>query len=158
MARGITSIADLRLSRSAGCPAHSSISPSEEKLMVRDFSIQTMRDARAMQALMPWSYQTTAADSLMGPPRRSLCYRARLKLLGARREVLFDGGVQSGRDVLKRLRWLRVSALGALGEPGVPPKGERRSELDVTWPRASKRALRQWGEAFLFISGSWGRE
>lgn len=99
---------------------------------------------------------------LDGAPSSIAALPAVVDAVGARTEVLFDGGVRSGQDVLKAMalgaRGTLVGkaflyGLGAMGERGVTTALELiRNELDVSMALTGTRDVRDIGRQVLWSS------
>ena len=102
-----------------------------------------------------------AAASSTARPRRSRCWTEIVQAVGDRAEVLFDGGVQSGQDVLKALalgaRGCLIGkaflyALAAGGQAGVARAIEIiAGELSVSMALTGVTDVRQVGRSVLRI-------
>lgn len=88
------------------------------------------------------------------------------KAIGSRTEVLFDGGIRSGQDLLRALALgahacligrAYLYGLGAAGQPGVTKAIDIiRKELDVTMAFTGTRSVRDVGPQILVKTGQAG--
>lgn len=88
------------------------------------------------------------------------------KAIGSRTEVLFDGGIRSGQDLLRALALgahacligrAYLYGLGAAGQPGVTKAIDIiRKELDVTMAFTGTRSVRDVGPQILVKTGHAG--